>query len=238
MKESSLKFIPIRRERRPCIGGLVPFSTVDWPDHLAATVFVSGCPWRCHYCHNPHLQPREKQLSWETVTSFLRSRQGLLDAVVISGGEPLMDVTLPDMVHDIRALGFEIGLHTVGIYPDRLEPLLPDLNWIGLDIKTLPGQYDELTGRAGSWKPVSSCLRMLQHWSEQTGRQYECRTTWSESGLGQPALLDLAEMLKERGVTSYAVQRLRSTPDTEPTDCISPRTAATLQSMFTTFTIR
>src|SRR5690606_41802911 len=73
------------------IGGMAAFSTVDYPQHLAATLFLQGCPWRCHYCHNPHLIPLEaddEEITWEKARRHLKSRQGLLDAVVFSGGEP------------------------------------------------------------------------------------------------------------------------------------------------------
>ena len=238
MKESSLRNIPVRHDRRACLGGLVPFSTVDWPDRLTATLFVSGCPWRCHYCHNPHLQRRTTHIQWEDALSFLQSRQGLLDGVVFAGGEPLMEVELPSMVRAIRKLGFEIGLHTAGIYPDRLHAILPDLAWVGLDIKTLPERYDQLTGRAGSWTPVSSCLQQLREWARRTGQPYECRTTWSEDWLSQPKLLELAAMLKNEGVQTYAVQRFRSAPDREPVDRLLPQTEAVLNALFTSYTLR
>ena len=72
------------------VGGYVPFSSTDYPGKLAAVVFVQGCPWRCTYCHNPHLQPRQQppgSPSWEQIRKRLQGRQGLLDAVVFSGGE-------------------------------------------------------------------------------------------------------------------------------------------------------
>ncbi len=68
----------------PAIGGLTPFSSVDWPGQLAAVVFIAGCPWRCHYCHNPHLQERARGLDWREVLDFLGRRRNLLDAVVFS----------------------------------------------------------------------------------------------------------------------------------------------------------
>ena len=71
----------------PAVGRLT-YSTVDWPGTLAAVVFIAGCPWRCHYCHNPELQTRAARYDWREVRAFLATRQGLLDAVVFSGGEP------------------------------------------------------------------------------------------------------------------------------------------------------
>ena len=94
----------MRESPRLRIGGFVPFSTVDDPDHLAAVVFCQGCPWRCRYCHNPHLQPvhtlTANSLHWEDVEATLRDRRGLLDSVVFSGGEPLLK--LDSLVYGLR----------------------------------------------------------------------------------------------------------------------------------------
>ncbi len=140
----------------PCgelrVGGLLPMTTVDYPDRLAAVVFCQGCPLRCRYCHNPELLPRQGEtlIPWPSVLAFLRRRRGLLDAVVFSGGEPTQQQDLPQAIRQVRALGYEIGLHTAGIYPERLSRLLPLIDWVGLDIKALPEDYPALTGMPGS----------------------------------------------------------------------------------------
>jgi anaerobic ribonucleoside-triphosphate reductase activating protein len=189
----------------PCIGGLTPFSTTDWPGRLAAVVFVAGCPWRCHYCHNPQLQERKAALEWEQVYGLLARRRGLLDGVVFSGGEPFSDGMLPWMIDAVRALGFKVGLHTAGIYPRQLQGLLDRLDWVGLDVKTLPAGYAALTGRRYSSAPVWTSLELLLAW----GGDFECRTTWSPRWLPETGLLDLAQELARRGVQNYAVQGYR-----------------------------
>ena len=109
------------------VGGVTPFSATDYPGKLAAVVFVQGCPWRCGYCHNPHLQPRSGDVlvPWADVLALLRRRVGLVDAVVFSGGEACMDPALKRAMQDVRALGFDVGLHTACIYPQRLTEVLP-----------------------------------------------------------------------------------------------------------------
>lgn len=189
----------------PCIGGLTPFSTTDWPGQLAAAVFVAGCPWRCHYCHNPHLQERRPGMAWGEVLALLERRRGLLDGVVFSGGEPLSEAQLPEMMEAVAALGFKIGLHTAGIYPRQLQGVLHRLDWVGLDVKTLPAGYAALTGRRYSAAPVWTSLELLLAW----GGDFECRTTWSPRWLPETGLLDLAQELARRGVQNYAVQGYR-----------------------------
>ncbi len=79
------------------VGGLSPHSSCDWPGQLVATVFAQGCPWACAYCHNPHLLPARgsDEIAWEEVLAFLRTRRGLLDGVVFTGGEPTLQEALP-----------------------------------------------------------------------------------------------------------------------------------------------
>ena len=112
------------------VAGLTPMTTVDFPDRLAAVVFCQGCPLRCRYCHNPELLPRksEQLIPWPEILDFLRQRQGLIDALVFSGGEPTQQRALPQAIAEARALGYEIGLHTAGVYPQRLKQLLPLLD--------------------------------------------------------------------------------------------------------------
>ena len=126
-------------------------------------VFVQGCPWRCAYCHNPHLQPTAGRLSWPGV-----ARLGWPSAAdrfwmpwCSPGGEPLLAGALLQWLTQVRAMGFQAGLHTAGIYPERLRGALSQLDWVGLDIKTLPDRYERLTGVAGSASQAWASLDIL-----------------------------------------------------------------------------
>lgn len=221
-------------KRTPSIGGFVPFSTVDWPGELAAVVFIAGCPWACHYCHNPHLQQRLGALSWDSILQTLQKRVGLLDGVVFSGGEPFNDPLCTELIHQTKALGFKVAVHTAGIYPQRLREALPSLDWVGLDIKTTPGGYPALTGRNKSAEPVQQCLETLLAWNGT----FECRTTWHPNWLAETALLDLAQSLAAQGVRKYAVQRSRSFTRSLPDAEVSLLARTTLQGLFETFYYR
>ncbi|SMC28466.1 anaerobic ribonucleoside-triphosphate reductase activating protein [Andreprevotia lacus DSM 23236] len=218
----------------PALAGLVPFSGVDWPGKLAAVIFIAGCPWRCGYCHNPHLQQRHAVYSWPAVMDWLHSRQGLLDGVVFSGGEPLSEAQLPAMVNEARSAGFQVGLHTAGIYPQRLRALLPLLDWVGLDIKHGVDGYDALTGRSGSHVPAMQSLQaLLEH-----GGEFECRTTWSPQWQGEVDLLALATTLARQGVRNYAVQLHRAGPSGPAAMPLSAATASRLGQLFQCFAMR
>ena len=124
------------------LAGLTPFTTIDFPGRLSAVAFVQGCPWRCVYCQNSWMQQRSfdpglEHSSWEEVESLLKRRHGLLDGVVFSGGEPCLDPALPAAVRAVKEMGYEVGLHTGGSYPARLAEVLPDLSWVGLDVKAV-----------------------------------------------------------------------------------------------------
>jgi pyruvate formate lyase activating enzyme len=134
-------------EVRLAVGGLVPFTTIDFPGRLAAVIFCQGCPWRCGYCHNPHLLRRGPgTLAWPDVRAWLATRRGLLDGVVFSGGEPLLQRGLAAALDEVRALGFATALHTAGAHPRRLAALLPRLDWVGFDVKAPFAEYASVVG--------------------------------------------------------------------------------------------
>lgn len=193
------------------VGGFTPFSSVDYPGRLAAVVFVQGCPWRCRYCHNPHLQPRAAQAHappWEGVLEFLERRRGLLDAVVFSGGEPTADPGLRGAILDVRRRGFRTALHTAGIYPRRLEQVLPLVDWVGFDLKAPGGgdEYARVTGRASSARPALSSLdRVIA-----SGVAHEVRLTWHPDLVTRERLLDLVSWLRARGAAHFALQEFRA----------------------------
>lgn len=157
------------------IGGFSPLSTCDWPGELVATVFCQGCPLACRYCHNPDLIPPGKGAgpTFAEVLALLEGRRGLLDGVVFSGGEPTLQKALPEAVAVVRGLGFRIGLHTAGPYPDRLAPLLPFVDWVGFDVKAPFADYARITGVPGSGEKARQSLVALA----ASGVAFEVRTT-------------------------------------------------------------
>lgn len=202
------------------LGGLCRFSSVDWPGRLCAVLFVQGCPWRCGYCHNPGLQARQPAgPGWDEVLAWLPSRRGLLDGVVFSGGEPLLDTALPEALRRVRELGFATGLHTAGIYPDRLRAVLPLLDWVGLDLKAAldeAGSYGRISAAPGAWQDASSSLALVLDAHRQRALAYECRTTWHPDWLDTEELLRLAGQLREREVRHWVLQEARPTAGWQP----------------------
>jgi len=223
------------------IGGFVPLSTTDFPGKLAAVVFCQGCPWRCPYCHNPHLLPRRatRAIDWDSILDFLRRRRGLLDAVVFSGGEPTLQTGLAAAMCEVKSMGFEIGLHTAGVDSQQLCAVLPLVDWVGLDIKAKTDDYPGVTGAPFSGQRAWHSLAALQ----RSGVAYEVRTTLHPHLLPAAALMDLVKDLAGCGVTHYVVQEYRSTIDfahalPETASYLTPSFCATLVRELPALTVR
>lgn len=190
------------------VGGFIPLTTVDYPGELAAVVFCQGCPWRCRYCHNGHLLPGRAPdpVPWVEILAFLERRRGLLDGVVFSGGEPTLQSALGPAMAQVRGLGFKVALHTAGIYPARLRPLLPLLDWVGLDIKALPADYPAITGVPDSGRRAWESLSILL----AAGVSLQVRTTVLPGPDSPRELAPLQERLRALGVRDHRIQSCRT----------------------------
>jgi len=190
------------------IGGITPLTTIDYPGELATVVYCQGCPWRCRYCHNGHLLARDavSDTDWAAALDLLARRRGLLDAVVFSGGEPTLQRGLASAIAQVRNMGFKVGLHTAGCYPERLRAILPSVDWIGLDIKALPSDYAALTGVPGSGERAFESLQLLTG----SGVPYEVRVTVHETLLPAPGLQRLLTALDDYGVADVVLQPCRT----------------------------
>jgi len=189
------------------IAGFEPFTTIDFPGRLAAIVFLQGCPWRCVYCHNPHMQAFMRgRLSWDTIEAKLAERKGFIDGVVFSGGEPTAQPSLASALERVRALGLATGLHTNGMFPERLEALMPLLDWVGLDIKApLDERYDATTCVKNSAASVLQSLKILLG----AGIPLQIRTTVDPQLLSEDDLRDLAKQLAALGAPPTLIQARR-----------------------------
>ncbi|MFA4985690.1 MAG: anaerobic ribonucleoside-triphosphate reductase activating protein [Candidatus Brocadiia bacterium] len=190
------------------IGGVTGFSSVDWPGHLCATVFVSGCPWKCGYCHNSGLKNADPDLKWSNVQQLLIKRRGFLDGVVFSGGEPTQYKEIGLAAREAHDMGFSVGLHTSGCNPENFEPLLKSSNveWVGLDFKAPLAHYEEMTGRAGSAASFAASLHILKN----SGVRFEVRTTVASSIADPGSLERMGIELAGMGVRDWTLQQCRT----------------------------
>ena len=195
------------------IAGLVPLSTVDWPEHLTATVFTQGCPWNCFYCHNRDLIPVRTpgRVAWQEVRDLLARRRGLLDGVVLTGGEALRQVALVEAAREVKEMGFAVGLHTAGPFPGRLRDLIGAglVDWVGLDIKALPEHYEAVVGRPNGAAKAWECLDLLVAARDDGGPDLEVRTTVVPGDVTADDAVEVARLVHEAGARVYALQQAR-----------------------------
>ena len=224
--------------QRLLIGGITPFSTVDWPGKLACVAFLAGCPWRCPYCQNHQLQHASAATANEQdLFAFLEERRGLLDGVVFSGGEPLAQPAVVDAARQARNMGFEVGLHTCGAYPERLQEMLPYLSWVGLDVKAPWDVYERVTKVAGSGELARRSLEIVL----ESSVELECRTTWHPALLSPDDIATIAHDLAARGVRTWAVQAYRAMGTTGelPDETVYPRDVpGSLSGLFAKYEFR
>ena len=204
------------------IGGIERFSLVDFPGKIAAVVFLQGCPWKCPFCFNTALQDASLpgDLSWEKLKQFFIQRKGFLDAVVFSGGEPLLQENLPNAMREIKELGYLVAMHSGCYLPERLAKVLPIVDWVGMDIKAplTDERYQQATGSKIKVENILSSLDLLL----TSGKSFETRTTCDPRILAIEDIYAIAGELKKRGVKSYHLQKYRPVPSdtaTTESDC-------------------
>ena len=145
-------------------------------------------------------------VDWQEVRDLLSRRRGLLDGVVICGGEPLAEPKLPEMLAQVKAMGFGVALHTGGGYPARLKECLSLVDWVGFDVKAPFADYARITRVKGSGEAaMQSLLAVIE-----SGVAFECRTTAHPALLSDADLLEIGRSLAAAGVSHYAVQKFRS----------------------------
>jgi pyruvate formate lyase activating enzyme len=133
------------------IHGFNKTTLLDYPRHLAATVFLGGCNMRCPFCHNSSLVLHPESvpvIPEEDILSYLLKRKNILEGVCITGGEPTLSSKLPDFIEKIRSLGLKVKLDTNGSRPDVLKKLVNDdlINYVAMDIKNSKEKYSLTTG--------------------------------------------------------------------------------------------
>lgn len=211
------------------VGGIVPFSTVDCPGRLAAVVFCRGCGWHCPYCHNTHLQGAGAAIAWRNILATLERRRGLLEAVVFSGGEPLLQGALAEAARQVRELGFGAALHTSGARPANLRAVLPQLSWVGFDFKAPFDRYAAITRVEGSGAAARESLALLL----ESGVPLEVRTTVAPGRLTSEDLLEMAECLGALGVTTWVLQEFHPEGCRDPDLLAAVRNFPSLASLAT-----
>ena len=160
------------------IQGLQKMTLLDFPGRVACTVFLGGCDFRCPFCHNGELLDGSAPavMDDQELLRFLKGRQGLLDGVAITGGEPLLRKDLPELLRAIRELGFGVKVDTNGNHPDALAALLQEglVDYVAMDLKNSPEKYALTVGLDSlDLAPIRRSVKLLM----DSDIPYEFRTT-------------------------------------------------------------
>jgi len=202
--------------------GWVRTSLIDYPDHIATVLFTGGCNFRCPPCHNADLVLRPNDLPdlpLDEVWGFLARRVGMVDGIVISGGEPTIQPELLTFVGDVRELGLDVKLDTNGYRPDVLEALLEAgmLDYVALDVKAPPDKYPLLTGRPDlDLGRLERSIGLLQ----ASGLKHEFRTTVVPEWLDEGDIESIARWIS--GAELYVLQQFRPLHTLDPTLKMDP----------------
>jgi pyruvate formate lyase activating enzyme len=213
------------------IAGMVKNSFVDYPGKVACVVFVPLCNYDCFYCHNRHLiHDAPEVLREEDVLAFLQKRVGMLDGVVVTGGEPTLQKDLIPFLAKIKALGYAIKLDTNGSRPDVVQEVLATglCDTFAVDYKAPFRRYPEICGAGADAGKVLDTIELLRN----ANVPFEVRTTV----VPQLALADLLTMARELPpVPRYALNRYRKPETWLPADeervNQTPYTQAELQEL-------
>lgn len=180
------------------ISGLQKMTLLDYPGRVACTVFLQGCNFRCPFCHNSGLlgAAQDDTIEVEELLDFLRKRVGILDGVCITGGEPTLQPDLPELLRQIKAMGYNIKLDTNGSRPEMLKSLAADglIDYVAMDIKNCPHRYAETIGlHQFPQSEIEESMRFLM----EGNLDYEFRTTVVQEFHDEDAILSLGRWLAE-----------------------------------------
>ena len=191
------------------ICGYQKTTLLDYPGHVAATIFTGGCNYRCPFCHNSDLVVNSTMspcISQEEIFSFLKKRKNVLSGICITGGEPTLQTNLSEFIKKVRSLGYKIKLDTNGYRPDVISSLLEDnlLDYIAMDIKAGLSNYAKVSGIPNlDTSKIKESISII----ENSGIDYEFRTTVVKELHNRQDFLEISEMLSSS--SSYFIQSFK-----------------------------
>lgn len=200
------------------LGGLQKITLIDFPGKIAATVFLSGCNFFCPWCYSPELVLSEKikkqpKISEKDFFDFLKSKQGLLEGVVICGGEPTLNEDLPEFIGKIKNLGYLVKLDTNGSNPKMLKSLIDKklIDYVAMDIKTSKNNYLKVFGKKVKIKDIEKSVEILK--SSKIGSEF--RTTIVPTIHTKEDFIKIAEWIGGKNV-KYFLQNFRPEKTIDP----------------------
>ncbi len=196
------------------IGGLIPFSLVDFPGKFSCILFTIGCNFRCPFCYNKDLVfGNIEPMSLEKIFEWLETRKGKLEGVTITGGEPTLHKDLPEFIERIKGMGFAVKLDTNGSNPDMLRRVIDLVDYVAMDVKAglVEERYRRATGIEGMVERVKESIRIIM----SSNVPYEFRTTLVPGIVDEFDIKSIGEHI--RGARLWALQQYRPENTIDPT---------------------
>jgi pyruvate formate lyase activating enzyme len=188
------------------IGGFQKTSLLDYPDRISAIIWTSGCNFRCPFCYNKNLALGTVDVFPEDeILSFLSKRKGLVEGVVISGGEPLLQDDLVDFIGKVKKQGFLVKIDTNGAFPEKLGELLEKqlVDYVAMDVKAPRKKYHQLSGVDVDLSKIDASINLIK----TKAPAYEFKTTFVPGLLTKEDIVEIAEWLK--GADTYFLQQFK-----------------------------
>ncbi|OGI25480.1 MAG: anaerobic ribonucleoside-triphosphate reductase activating protein [Candidatus Moranbacteria bacterium RBG_13_45_13] len=189
------------------LGGLQKLTLIDYPGHIAATVFTVGCNFRCPFCHNPELVHATRNTQHATfleeeLFKLLKERQGKLEGVCITGGEPTIQPDIVEFIRKIKSLGYKVKLDTNGARPDVLRRLYAEklLDFVAMDIKSNLENYEKTANSKIDIERIRLSVDLIRN----SGVDYEFRTTVVPGLHNEKDFIKIGEWLE--GSKKYVLQ--------------------------------
>lgn len=185
------------------INGLLKLTLLDFPGKTACTVFFGGCNFRCPFCHNAGLVRGEgENISEEEFFKFLRKREGILDGVAITGGEPLLQKDIVEFIRKIKEMDYQVKLDTNGSFPEKLKALVKEglIDYVAMDIKSSPEGYSRAAGCKIDMEKIRESVDFLF----SGAIDYEFRTTVAKGAVLPEDMEGIGELIG--GAKRYFLQ--------------------------------
>lgn len=186
---------------------ITPFTTLDYPDKLACIVWFAGCNMRCLYCYNFEIVNSKKDIGEDKLITFLKSRVGLLEGVVFSGGECTLNQNFTSLARKVKELGFNLKVDTNGSNLKALQKTINFIDYIALDFKAPKDKFKNVTS-SNLYDEFIKTLKFLTH----INFNFEVRTTIHSDLLDENDISKMAQILEKNGYkNSYFLQNFLNT---------------------------
>jgi pyruvate formate lyase activating enzyme len=189
------------------IGGFQETSLLDYPGKISSIIWTVGCNFHCPFCYNPQLVNEKSEIiSEEKILSFLKNRIGKIDALSISGGEPLIQKDINIFIEKVKKLGLLVKIDTNGAFPEKLKELIDEnlIDYIAMDVKAPPVKYNVLSGVKVDLSKINESIEIIKN----SSLDYEFKTTIIPTFLDKTDIIKIAEWLK--GAKKYCIQQFKT----------------------------